>query len=217
MSRLLYRIGRFSAAHKWRMLLLWVLAMVVTATLGQRFGGDPADSFEIPGTESQTAFDLLDSRFPAQSGSTAQVVFHTDEGTLRDGAAAQAIIATLGQIATADHVSAVTSPLADDGADLMSDDGTIAYAEMRFDVKAQDAGLESVESLEAAADVARQAGLQVELGGDVVTSNSEEEPPSSELIGLAWRSSCCWSRSDRSSPWACHCSRRCSASASACR
>ena len=184
MSRLLYRIGRYSASHKWRMLLIWVLAMVVTATLGQRFGGDPADSFEIPGTESQTAFDLLDARFPAQSGSTAQVVFHTEEGTLRDPAAAQAITATLDQIATADHVSAVTSPLTDDGTELMSDDGTIAYADVRFDVKAQDAGVESVESLEEAAELARAAGLQVELGGDVVASNSEEEPPSSELIGL---------------------------------
>ncbi|HEX7097334.1 MAG TPA: hypothetical protein VF183_15715, partial [Acidimicrobiales bacterium] len=77
MSRLLYRIGRFAAVHKWRMLLGWVVALVAISALGNAYGGDPVDSFEIPGTESQAAFDLLDERFPEQSGSTARVVFHT--------------------------------------------------------------------------------------------------------------------------------------------
>ena len=60
-----------------RVVLAWVLAVVVISIAGHTWGGAPADSFEIPGTESQRAFDLLDARFPAQSGSTARIVFHT--------------------------------------------------------------------------------------------------------------------------------------------
>lgn len=131
MSRLLYRIGRYAAVHRWRMVLAWVVALVAIATFGNAYGGDPADSFEIPGTESQAAFDLLEERFPAQSGSTARIVFHTEDGTVRDEPAASAIAQTLADVATIDHVIAVADPLAEDGANLVSPDGTIAYAEAR--------------------------------------------------------------------------------------
>ncbi|HEX7095763.1 MAG TPA: MMPL family transporter, partial [Acidimicrobiales bacterium] len=84
-----------------------------------------------------------------------------------------------------DHVIAVADPLAPDGAHLVSDDGTIAYAEVRFDVQAQDAGREAVDALEHAGRHAAAAGVQVEYGGDVVEANAVEEGVSSELIGLS--------------------------------
>jgi RND superfamily putative drug exporter len=183
MSKLLYRIGRSAASHKWRVLGAWVLVLVAAAIAGQTFGAAPADSFSVPGTDSQRAFDLLEARFPAQSGSTARVVFHTESGTLRDAASAQGIRATLAQLQTLPHVTAVSDPLGPDGAAFVSADGTIAYAQVRYDVQPQDAGAEAVTNLEAAADLARAQGVQVELGGDVVQSNSSE-PPKSELIGL---------------------------------
>ncbi len=40
-----------------------------------------ATRFTIPGTESQKAIDLLEERFPAQSGSDARVVFAAADGT----------------------------------------------------------------------------------------------------------------------------------------
>ncbi len=185
MSGLLYRIGRYSAVHKWRMLAVWVLAMIAISTAGKVWGGEPADTFKIPGTESQRAFDLLDERFPAQSGSTARVVFHTTQGTVRDEPAATGINEAITAMGDIDHVVAVVSPLGPDGAGLVSDDGTIAYAQVRFDVPSQDTGPEAVTALEAAGDHAVAAGVQVEYGGDVVASNSRGKPPSSELIGLA--------------------------------
>ena len=45
-------------------------------------GGHTFDDFTLPGTESQAALDLLESRFPAQSGATATVVLHAPTGTL---------------------------------------------------------------------------------------------------------------------------------------
>ena len=112
-------------------------------------------------------------------------MFHATEGTVRDEPAASGIAESVAAMANIDHVIAVVSPLGPDGAGLVSDDGTIAYAEVRFDVPAQDTGPEAVTALEAAGDHAVAAGVQVEYGGDVVASNSRGKPPSSELIGLA--------------------------------
>ena len=53
------------------------------ASLG---GGSFVDDFKTPGTESQSAIDVLDERFPAASGDTANVVFAVDSGTLREPA-----------------------------------------------------------------------------------------------------------------------------------
>jgi RND superfamily putative drug exporter len=183
MSKLLYRIGRAAALHKWRVVGVWVLALFAIGFLAQSFGSTPADTFEIPGTESQKAFDLLDANFAAQSGSTARIVFHAETGTLLDTSAAAGVEASLAQVKTLPHVIAVSDPLGPEGSAFLSADRTIAYAEVRYDVKPDAAGTEAVNGLEAAASLSRATGTQVELGGDVVESN-ESKPPSSELIGL---------------------------------
>ena len=64
MSRLLYRIGRYSAVHKWRMVLVWVAAIVAISTAGQQWGGEPADSLletRFAGVMAQAAarFDVV--------------------------------------------------------------------------------------------------------------------------------------------------------------
>ena len=41
--------------------------------------GGYVNSFRLPGTESQRAYDLLKDRFPQQSGDTASVVFAGNE------------------------------------------------------------------------------------------------------------------------------------------
>ncbi len=184
MSRGLYRIGRWAATHPWRVVGAWVFLVVALAGAGQRWGDSAASSFAIPGSESQRAFDLLDDRFPAQSGSTAWLVFHAPTGTLADADAMSAIEATLDEIRGTGHVVAVASPL-DEGAErLVSSDATIAYAEVRYDIPASDFDDAIVDALDVAAAAGRDAGLQVELGGDAVDSMAEKEPPGSELIGL---------------------------------
>jgi RND superfamily putative drug exporter len=76
MSAFLFRLGRSSARHPFRVLGLWlVVAVAVIAVAGQR-GGEFNDTFRIPGAESQAATDLLTERFPTQSGATGRVVFH---------------------------------------------------------------------------------------------------------------------------------------------
>ena len=75
MARLLYRLGRWAAAHPGRVVLAWALLLVLAAVLGAGLHGQLSSVFTVPGTESQNAQNLLQQKFPAAAGGTAQVVF----------------------------------------------------------------------------------------------------------------------------------------------
>ena len=70
---------------------LWALLAATVIALAQVAGGETSDAFDIPGVESQKALDVLSERFPEAAGSTAQVIVHTDDGDLRDGAEQRAV------------------------------------------------------------------------------------------------------------------------------
>ena len=53
MSALLFRLGRSSARHPFRVLGLWLAATVVVVALQGAAGGEFDDSFRVPGVESQ--------------------------------------------------------------------------------------------------------------------------------------------------------------------
>src|SRR6266545_104979 len=77
---MLERLARWSYVHRWRILILWIVALVGIGYLGSAHGGDYSTDFSLPGTESQQAFDLLQQRFPARSGDTAEVQFKVQAG-----------------------------------------------------------------------------------------------------------------------------------------
>ncbi len=181
MSKLLYRLGRFSVRHRGLMLIGWVVVLAAVITGGSMAGGETSDEFSIPGTESQQAFDLLDDRFPDQSGTSARIVFATQDGT-PIVETRTAIDDTLAEAAALPGVVAVSNPF-DDGT--VSADGTTAYADVRYEVETADVGIGGLDALLETAAISEANGVQVEFSGDVVSGNAEDEPPTSELIGLA--------------------------------
>src|SRR3954451_12651363 len=86
MSAFLYRLGRSSARHPFRVLGIWLLAAIAVVSLQGQLGGHYSNSFRVPGVESQRAADVLTARFPSQGGKSARIVFHTDDGRLDDAA-----------------------------------------------------------------------------------------------------------------------------------
>ena len=75
MTSLLTQIAG-AAARRPRIATLLVL-LGITAVIGGAVaaGGQFKDDFTVPGIESQKAQDLLEQRFPAQSGTQATLVF----------------------------------------------------------------------------------------------------------------------------------------------
>src|SRR5947208_15063011 len=70
----LERLGRFCGRRHWPVISVWVLVVLALGVASQAHHGATRDKFEIPGSQSQKAADLLASEFPAASGSSATVV-----------------------------------------------------------------------------------------------------------------------------------------------
>jgi RND superfamily putative drug exporter len=180
MAKLLYRLGRWSVRHRRRVVLGWLAILIAVIAAASAWGGATSDVFNIPGTESQRAADLLTERFPEQSGSSARVVFASTDGTsLEGGAARQAMDDTIAALADASGVVAVASPF-DTGT--ISPEGLIAFVDVHYAVAAEEVPEADLAALGAAVAPAEDAGIQVEFGGEV--GEQEELGHTSELIGL---------------------------------
>jgi putative drug exporter of the RND superfamily len=179
----LARLARACAAHGWRTIAIWVVAVVAIAGAAQTVGGSLVDDFNLPGSDTQRATDLLESRFPARSGDSADMVFAVESGRLDRGEARTAVAAAIAAAEEVPGVVAVSDPLAEGGA--LSDDGRIALADVRFSTPAVEVDTASATQLQDDARAAAAAGgVQVEFGGAVIAN---AEPPStgvSELIGI---------------------------------
>ena len=101
-------------------------------------GSDFSEEFKLPASDSQEAFDLLETKFPAQSGDTATIVFKADGG-VESPAVKKKMEGVFAEVAKLPHVSEVASPYGSGGAAAISDDGKIAYATVQYDVHHQQA------------------------------------------------------------------------------
>jgi RND superfamily putative drug exporter len=178
----LNRLGQAAARHARLVILIWLVATVGAVALAGRFGGTFNDRFVLPGAHSQAAIDLLEQKFPQVAGTQVTVVFRTPGGTIRDPAAAAGVTATMAAIGRQPDVIGVTDPLTTPGA--VSADATIAYAAVQYDREAGKLAQPAVDRLQSAAATGRQAGLQVELGGELLDYASPLAGSAGEGVGL---------------------------------
>jgi RND superfamily putative drug exporter len=180
MNRFIRRVGDLSARRPWTIIGTWAVLAALVAVLSGALGGAFADDFSAPGSDSATAMDLLDERFPAVAGGTAVAVFAAREGEqvtdFRPAAEA-----ALARVAKIEHVAAVGDPFA---AGHVSADGRIAYADIALEVPSTQFGRGTAATLVHALKTAQVDGLQAEFGGDAAFLNAEEEKSGSEVFGL---------------------------------
>jgi RND superfamily putative drug exporter len=170
--------------HRKTVILSWLLALVGIGALAGTVGSDFSEEFRLPASDSQEAFDLLEHRFPAQSGDTATIVFKADEGA-ESPPVRRRMEQAFARIEKLPHVSEVASPYAAGGAGAISSDGRIAYATVQFDVITDKLGNGEIKQVMSEAREAGNDTLQVELGGQPIEeARSEEEGDSSFAIGL---------------------------------
>ncbi|NEE00008.1 MMPL family transporter [Phytoactinopolyspora halotolerans] len=185
MATFLYRLGRTSYRRRGIVALTWLVLFVLAGVGASTLSGDTNDSFEIPGTESQEAFDLLEERFPEMPDSdntAARVVFAAPEGeTLTDPENQAVVDDVVAALSQAPQVAAVADPFE---AGTVAEGNDIAYADVDYGVEWGDLSEESKEALKDIAQDGRDAGLTVELSGEAV-EEWEAESMSSELIGIA--------------------------------
>jgi putative drug exporter of the RND superfamily len=175
--------------HPWRVVVTWVGIVALLVVLVGTVGGSLRDEFEIPGSDTQKATDLIESEFQTEQGSVLNIVFAAPKGQRLDTPPRKAAI----ESAIAELRSREFKPTKDKAGlesvkdpfkkDTFSDDGRIAYSEAQFDQVIYDEDRDSVVSVE---DAVRET---VEPAGVIVEYNGEAEfPPveqgTSETLGL---------------------------------
>jgi RND superfamily putative drug exporter len=182
MSSLLARIARTLTQH-WKRSLAAAFVVLVLIGAAAGAGGETADDWSIPGTESQQALDLFRDHSPAFAGADSTIVFSVQEGALADPENRTAIEGALDEVQALPHVEQVADPFAEGGS--VSRDGRIAAADVRYDLEPDELEKEDGEALLAAAETAESGGVDVAARGILVDLASEQEAPVGELVGVA--------------------------------
>ena len=183
------RWTRACATHPWRVVLAWVGIIALLIVLVATIGGSLKDEFEIPGSDTQKATDLIESEFAEEQGGVLNLVFAAPEGerldTAERKAAIEDAIATLktDEFAPSEDEAGITEVGDPFDENTFSEDGRIAYAEAQFDRVIFDTDREAVVAVQdAVREAVEPAGVTVEYNGDA------EFPPveqgTSELLGL---------------------------------
>jgi putative drug exporter of the RND superfamily len=189
----LARWMRACASHPWRVIIVWVGIIAGLVVLVGAVGGSLKDEFEIPGSDTQRATDLIESEFASEQGGVLNLVFAAPEGESLDTpdrrAAIEDAIQTLQSSEFAptgtdpDGEAGITSVGDPFDPNTFSDDLRIAYAEAQFDRVIYEEDRERVIAVqEAVREAVEPAGIQAEFNGDA------EFPPieqgTQELLGL---------------------------------
>jgi RND superfamily putative drug exporter len=171
--------------HRKTVIIGWIVALIGAGFLAGAVGSDFSEEFKLPASDSQEAFDLLENKFPAQSGDTAQIVYKADGG-VESPAVKKKMEGVFAEVAKLPHVSEVASPYAGSGTGAVSDDGTIAYATVQFDTTTNKLEKDDLKKLVATSQAVAGGGLQVEVGGQPIEEIRAEEEggDSSFAVGL---------------------------------
>jgi RND superfamily putative drug exporter len=176
----LKRIADECYRRRWRVLIGWIVLLVATNVFAGAVGSAFSQTFNLPNTDSQKAFDLLDRKFPARAGETASVVFKASP-SLQDPEVRAAIDDIVGRLEQVPNVVAVRSPFEPEGAQQVSPAKPIAFAEIQFGGKAgENLSDETRSQVKDIAASANRPGLQVELSGGF----EEGQPPATFGLGL---------------------------------
>ncbi len=174
------RLGRLAYRRRGRVLLGWLAALLLAFGLAQAFGGDFSADYSAPGSEAKQAQQLLQDRFPDQSGATVTVVVQADVGvrSVRDD-----VTALLGELAAVPHVTGFDDPYTTPGG--VSPDGRTLITALRLDVvNGAEMPVADSARLIDLAEENTSPRMRVALGGQAIFL-AEGGSIGSEGIGLA--------------------------------
>ncbi|MGW7683043.1 MMPL family transporter [Kribbella sp. NPDC054772] len=180
MANFLYRLGRFSYQRRRLVAAVWALFLVLLGVGALTLGGKTANTFSIPGTESQRALDALKQELPAASGASATVVVKAPDGkTLADPTVKAAVGATVAKVTKVPEVIAAVDPFTSKA---ISPDGTTGLISVQFDKPADELSAESSDGYDGLSGLS-SGDLKVVPGGQIKAGIPEIG--ATEVIGVA--------------------------------
>ncbi|MDQ1016074.1 MMPL family transporter [Streptomyces afghaniensis] len=177
-------LARWCVQRRLVTVLLWLLAFAGVAAGAAVAGSAYSNDYQVPGTESGRATQLLHEGFPRLGGDSDTVVWHTTSGGVRAADVEQTMSRTLERVENLPGVASVTSPYDGPGTGRVSADGRTAYATVTFDDQAQDISRTEAQAVVDTAKSAQTDGLQVELGGSAVALTQSSGGHLAEVVGV---------------------------------
>ncbi|MEU6062381.1 MMPL family transporter [Streptomyces sp. NPDC047097] len=196
-------LARWCVTHRLATVLLWLLTLGAVSAAAAAAGPAYSNDYEVPGTESGRAAELLTAGFGAAGGEGDTLVWHSGTaGGVRAAPVERRMTAMLAKVAELPGVATVTSPYAvpeaTTGAEAagaadavagaaentrvaallpapgtLSADGRTAYAQVAFDRPAAELTPGQVRAYVATARAAAGDGVRVEFGGTAVAAATE--------------------------------------------
>jgi RND superfamily putative drug exporter len=177
----LKRIATLCYDRRWFVLLGWIGLTASLVVLAVLFQGAYKTEFRLPGSESQAAVDLLEERGVSErTGFFGQVVFRATQG-VNDPEVRVRMEQFFADIESSVNDVEVLSPYDLERAYQISDDGTIAYAEINFGDRTNEDYVDDAEIIKDLHEQVVIEGVQVELGGFLF---ADQPSFSSEFVGI---------------------------------
>ncbi len=178
------RLARFCFRKRWLVVGLWVAAVVILGAASAG-GGNFRTEFKLPSSESQRGIELLGKEFSGATGGNFRgtIVFKADDVTA--DSVKTTMTTMFGKVAKIEGLQ-VQSPYDATAQGQIVAAGPnadkVAYANVNFADNLSQTDFKSITK-DVKKVIPDQAGLQVELGGQVF---ADFQPPSSELLGVAF-------------------------------
>lgn len=170
-SALLYRIAHWIFDSRRLVVGIWLAVVVVAGAGAGLLNQGTANSFSIPGTESQRGLDQLAHTFPQVAGSTASLVVVAPDGAkVTDDAVKAPIgkaVTTLGAVS---GIAGVSDPFGTTVAGGVSADQSAAVVTVQLSGATTEVSTATKNAIQAEAaqlETSMPAGSTVSLGGDL--------------------------------------------------
>jgi len=180
---MLHNLTRFCFRRRRLVLVTWIVSFVLFGVLGATAAGEYSTDFNIPGSESARALNVLEDKFPERAGDTVSVIFEAERG-VNDPATRARVEDLLAKLTPFEHVVGVFSPYSPEGASNISQDGKIAFASLQLDVQGADMPVETTKAMIEVAEAADGDGVQFELGGQAVAGAEFVQGGGTEGLGI---------------------------------
>jgi RND superfamily putative drug exporter len=176
------RLAGWSYDHRRAVLAGWLLLLVVVIGGSNALGSTFRNNFTTA-SQSHRAQILLEQRFPAQAGDSADIVVHTS-APVSDPASAARISQLDAAVRKLPSVTAVRGPLDAGAPHQISADGHTAFAVVQFDNTTVNLKSSQTQDVVNAAQSFARPGFEVALGGDPISQTVSAHPGSSTGIGI---------------------------------
>jgi putative drug exporter of the RND superfamily len=160
-------LAAWCVRHRRLVVTGWLVVLVGLTAISQSIGSSHKNSFNLSGTQSAAAQNLLDKVAPKASGDREQIVVAVKQGKVTDPAVRAGVEAMLVKVAALRVVASVASPYAGGGAAQISSSGQVEFANVTLKQLATKVTTAEAKQLVATAETGATNGVRVAVEGQV--------------------------------------------------